>query len=204
MRAAVFSDRWDSDVSEPCKTLSDQNRRELLQWARETARRILEKAPPGCQPPSSRIDGRFGGAFVTFWSGRDLRGCVGTFAPTSDLAATIAEVTRLSLADRRFEGDPITEAELPNLKIEISILTDPQPTPDPLSLEPGTHGIIVRRGGRSGCFLPRVASERGWSAAQFLSNCCTMKAGLPADAWRDSETEVLLFTADSFGESDFR
>ena len=204
MRATVLGDRWDSDVSEPCKTLSDQNRRELLQWARETARRILEKAPPGSQPPSSRIDGRFGGVFVTFWSSRNLRGCVGTFAPTSDLVATIAEVTRSSLADRRFEGDPITAAELANLEIEISILTDPQLTPDPLSLEPGTHGIIVRRGGRSGCFLPRVASERGWSAAQFLSNCCTMKAGFPADAWRDAETQVLLFTADSFSESDFR
>jgi len=190
-------------VPEPSKPLSDQHRRELLRWARESAQRILtQSGGDAAEPP--KIEGRFGGAFVTFWSGRDLRGCVGTFASTTDLAATIADVTRSSLADPRFEGDPIAADELPGVEIEVSILTDPQPTSDPLSLVPGTHGIIVRRGARTGCFLPLVASERGWSAAEFLSRCCTMKAGLDADAWRDRETQVLLFTADSFRESDFR
>ncbi len=183
--------------------LSEPHRRELLRWARESAQRILTQSG-GRDEARPKIDGRFGGAFVTFWSGQDLRGCVGTFAPTLDLAATIADVTRSSLHDPRFEGNPITAGELPDLEIEVSILTDPQPTPDPLSLVPGTHGIIVRRGARTGCFLPRVASERGWSAAEFLSRCCTMKAGLDANAWRDAETQVLLFTADSLRESDFR
>ncbi len=67
---------------------------------------------------------------------------------------------------------------------------------------PGEHGIIVRRGDRSGCFLPKVAGERGWSAEETLSNCCTMKAGLAADAWREPGTEVCLFTADAFDEGD--
>jgi len=178
-------------------------RRELLRFARETARWILENATTASQAARPQIEGRFGGVFVTFWSGRNLRGCTGTFAPTIDLAATIGEVTRSSLADARFESDPITATELPDLEIEISLLTDPQPTQDPLSLIPGRHGIIVRRGGRSGCFLPRTALERGWTAAQFLSYCCTMKAGLDAEAWSDPETQVLLFTADSFRESDF-
>ncbi len=180
-----------------------EQRRQLLDFARQTARRILGNTTTDPTPVTPQIKGRFGGVFVTFWSGRALRGCVGTFAPTTDLAATIAEVTRSSLADARFVSDPITAAELPDLDIEISILTDPQPTHDPLSLIPGTHGIIVRRGGRSGCFLPHTALERGWSAVQFLSNCCTMKAGLDAAAWGDPQTQVLLFTADSFRESEF-
>lgn len=190
-------------MSEALKPLSEQNRRELLRWARDSARRVLTQSyGDAAMPP--KIDGRFGGAFVTFWSGRNLRGCIGTFVATTDLAATITEVTQSSLADARFESQPITAAELPDLEIEISVLTDPQPTTDPLSLIPGTHGIIVRRGGRSGCFLPRVASEKGWSPAQFLSKCCTMKAGLDAEAWSDPETQVLLFTSDSFRESDFK
>jgi len=183
--------------------VSVEQRHQLLCFARQTARRILENVTTEPTPVAPQINGRFGGAFVTFWSGKTLRGCVGTFVPTIDLAATIAEVTRSSLADARFENDPITTAELPDLDIEISILTDPQPTNDPLSLIPGTHGIIVRRGERSGCFLPRLAIERGWSVEQFLSNCCTMKAGLNADAWGDPQTQVLLFTADSFRESEF-
>ena len=187
-----------------CPTVGPvEQRRQLLCLARETARRILQKAADDPHPVTPQINGRFGGVFVTFWSGRILRGCVGTFTPSTDLAATIAEVTRSSLADARFESDPITAAELPDLEIEISILSDPQPTHDPLSLILGTHGIIVRRGARSGCFLPRTALERGWSAVQFLSYCCTMKAGLDAEAWSDPDTQVLLFTADSFRESEF-
>ena len=183
--------------------VSVEQRRELLRFARQTARLILENPTAGPTPITPRINGRFGGVFVTFRTGRTLRGCVGTFAPTTDLASTIAEVTRSSLTDARFESDPITAAELPDLELEISLLSDPQRTHDPLSLILGTHGIIVRRGGRSGCFLPRTALERGWSAEQFLSNCCKMKAGLDAEAWSDPETQVLLFTADSFHDSEY-
>jgi len=182
---------------------SVDQRRQLLRLARETAQRILKNVTADTEPPSPPNLERFGGAFVTFWSGRNLRGCTGTFLANKDLAATIAEVTRSSLTDPRFESNPISAEELPDLEIEISILTAPQATSDPLSLLLGTHGIIVRRGERSGCFLPRVAMERGWSTEEFLSNCCTMKAGLPGDAWREPETRVMLFTADSFGELDF-
>jgi len=41
--------------------------------------------------------------------------------------------------------------------------------------------------------------ETGWSKEEFLSYCCAHKAGLAADAWKDPETEVYLFTADVFG-----
>ena len=52
---------------------------------------------------------------------------------------------------------------------------------------------------RSGCFLPQVATEIGWNKQEFLSYCCSRKAGLKPDAWKDPETEVYLFTADIFG-----
>jgi AmmeMemoRadiSam system protein A len=126
---------------------------------------------------------------------------MGTFAPTEDLVTTLEEVTQSSLTDPRFASNPITAQELPELDIEVSVLTAPEPTDDPAGLVPGRHGILIRRGTRSGCFLPKVASERGWSAEEFLSHCCTMKAGLPADAWRDPKTHVQLFEAEAFSES---
>jgi uncharacterized protein (TIGR00296 family) len=64
----------------------------------------------------------------------------------------------------------------------------------------GTHGIVVRRGSLSGCFLPKVAVEQRWTVEEFLSNCCKMKAGLPPNAWRDQSTGVFVFTADVFSE----
>lgn len=179
---------------------SQAQQRQLLGFARHTAYRALgeNERTPHEKPV---IEGRFGGAFVTFWKGKTLRGCVGTFVPTTDIASTVAEMTRASLEDHRFAANPISAAELANLELEVSILSDATPTDDPSSLTPGVHGIMVRRGGQSGCFLPKVASERGWSAEAFLSNCCVMKAGLPADAWRKPDTEVLLFTAQVFSES---
>ena len=70
-----------------------------------------------------------------------------------------------------------------------------------VSLELGRHGIYIKRGWASGCFLPQVATETGWSKEEFLSQCCGGKASLPSDAWKDAETEVYLFTAEVFGEA---
>lgn len=179
---------------------STEQRRLLLQIARQTAHDVLSGAAPPSRPAPS-IEGRFGGAFVTFWAGKRLRGCVGRFGSTDDVVRTVADVTRESLADSRFKSNPITADELSNLEIEISILSDLEPTKEPVSLVCGTHGVLIRKGGRSGCFLPKVATEYGWSAEQFLSNCCTMKAGLPADAWRRPDTTVSLFTAEVLSES---
>ena len=156
-------------MSEFCVIGSAQKRRELLRFARETAGRALGVGGPAV-PAKPAVDGRFGGAFVTFWRRKTLRGCVGTFAPTGDIVSTVEEMTRSSLRDSRFAANPITAAELEHLEIEISILSASRPVADPLSLIPGVHGIIIRRGQRSGCFLPKVATERGWSAEEFLSN----------------------------------
>ncbi len=181
---------------------SAEHRRQLLRLARATATRALGE--PDCSLPAPpAVEGRFGGAFVTLWAGSTLRGCVGVFGSTTDICATIQEMTQAALADPRFVDTPVAAVELPNLEFEISILSDLEPAPDPPAPVPGVDGIVIRRGGKSGCFLPNVATERDWSAEEFLENCCTMKAGLPADAWREPDTEVLLFTADVFSESQF-
>ena len=176
-----------------------EDRQALLRYARQVAEQALGGSA-GLNPSPPKLEGRFGGAFVTLWNRKRLRGCVGTFAATTDLADTIARVTRDALADSRFAAHPVTPQELPAIAIEISILSDLERTGSPAELTPGRHGIVIRRGAQSGCFLPKVASERGWGAEEFLSQCCTMKAGLPPDAWRDAETEVFLFTADAFTE----
>ncbi len=179
---------------------SPEDRRRLLSVARNEAERALG-ASTDAPAEVLRIEGRFGGVFVTLWRVKRLRGCIGTFEATEDVAATTSAMTRASLDDPRFAKAPVTLEELRDLTIEISILSEATPTKRPLSLVPGTHGVIVRRRGRSGCFLPKVCSERGWSAEEFLSNCCTMKAGLPAHAWRKENAEILLFTAQVFSES---
>ena len=104
--------------------------------------------------------------------------------------------------DNRFLANPITPGELEKIDIEISVLSPLERTEDPLSLELGKHGIYIKCGWASGCFLPQVATETGWTKEEFLSQCCGGKAGLPSDAWKQPDTEVFLFTADVFGEKD--
>ena len=181
---------------------SVEQRRALLAWARRVCEVELG-IDAESQLDRPTIEGTFGGAFVTLWNRKTLRGCMGRFGATSDLSGTIQSVTKSSLQDPRFESRPVSAAELRELNIEVSILSKLTVTTDPASLIPGTHGIMIRHKGHSGCFLPKVATERGWSAEEFLSNCCTMKAGLPADAWRARKAEVQLFTADAFAESDY-
>lgn len=178
-----------------------KHRKLLLRQARAAARRRLgdDSVSVVRELP---LEVRCGGVFVTLWEGNTLRGCVGTFAPSYDIVRTVEEVTISALSDPRFVSLPIKAKDLPNLRMEISILSDPVPVGDPLTMIPGVHGVVIRRGDRSGCFLPKVALDHGWSIEELLSNCCTMKAHLPADAWRQSDTEVLLFTAEVFAESE--
>jgi len=100
--------------------------------------------------------------------------------------------------DPRF--DPVTAAELPDLIVEISALTVPEPVPDPSEIEVGRHGLIVSRGARRGLLLPQVAPEWGWSREEFLERTC-QKAGLPGAAWRDPATSVERFEAEVWSDT---
>jgi len=82
-------------VASVIKTASPEQKRQLLQVARNTAEEVL-KVPSQGPRSAPRIEGEFGGAFVTFWAGRQLRGCVGSFAHTSDIVSMIQEFILVS------------------------------------------------------------------------------------------------------------
>ncbi len=137
---------------------------------------------------------------MTLKNGERLRGCIGQFVSDIPLIELIAEMARASAtSDPRFLSDPITADELGQLDIEISVLSPLVQTDDPLSLRIGVDGIYIKKGFASGCFLPQVATEAGWNKEEFLSYCCSDKAGLSPDAWKEPGTEVYLFTAEVFG-----
>jgi uncharacterized protein len=140
------------------------------------------------------------GCFVTLKNGKDLRGCIGNFISDKPLIELVHDMAIMSATeDSRFFCNPITIEEMPRLDIEISVLSPLKRTKDPLSLRLGVDGIYIKRGYASGCFLPQVATETGWTKEEFLSYCCSHKAGLSADAWKDAKTEVYLFSAEVFG-----
>ncbi len=122
---------------------------------------------------------------------------------TLDDVPPLAEAVRhaalcAAFQDPRFP--PVSESELSDLQVEVSVLSSPQRMTSLDDLVIGRHGIRVRRGTQHGLFLPQVAVEHKLDKESFLSRCCAEKAGLPPDAWRDPATEVLLFTSQVFRE----
>lgn len=182
-------------------SLTDEQKRQLLKIARAVVESCVKDEPLDIVIPDDPVFQRKAGCFVTLHVDGQLRGCIGTFSADRPLVENVIEMARAALSDPRFVYNRIRPEELDRLDIEISVLSPMWRAKEPLSeLELGRHGVYIRRGYRSGCFLPQVATETGWNKEEFLSYCCSHKAGLPPDAWKDEATEVYLFTADVFSE----
>lgn len=139
------------------------------------------------------------GVFVTLKKQKELKGCLGNFTSDIGLAQNIQTMAiEAAFSDPRFL--PLEKSELKDVAIEISVLSPMQKITDPDLIEVGKHGVYVKRGNRSGVYLPQVATELGWSKEQFLNSLCAQKAGLPTDCWRDGSAELFIFTAQVFGE----
>ena len=181
--------------------MSSEDRQALLALARTAVEAAVSgQAPPHVEHPQGLLS-EFRGCFVTLKNHGRLRGCIGQFEPTHPLGQLIVQMGKAAATeDFRFAADPVTPGELPDLTIEVSVLSPLTETADPLSLRVGVDGIYIICGPQRGCFLPEVATDMGWDAQEFLSQCCGGKAGLAPDAWRDPTAKVYLFTSDKFSE----
>lgn len=180
--------------------LTDQQRRRLLQVARQSLRAAVGAGPV----PDLRTDDpdlrRIQGAFVTLRKQGDLRGCIGHIEGQLPLIETVAEMAQAAaLHDPRFP--PVTAREEPELDIEISVMSPLRAVDKVEDIQVGKHGLVVSCGPRRGLLLPQVATEWGWDRDTFLSHTC-LKAGLPADAWRRPDVRIECFEAEVFGEGD--
>lgn len=179
--------------------LTPQQRLELMRFVREAARSHLAgRNPP--QPPAVLDNVAYGGLFVTVRKAGRLRGCMGRLTGRGPFSQAILEVVELCLHDPRFTTIPITAGDLAGAEFEVSVMTAPTPALDVGELVAGRHGVIISQGSRSGCFLPQVATERGWDLETFLSECCIHKAGLPANAWREPATRIESFEVEVIRE----
>jgi uncharacterized protein (TIGR00296 family) len=98
--------------------------------------------------------------------------------------------------DFRFVNNPISFAEVPDLDIEISVLSPMREICNPLEeIKLGRDGIVITDQGKSGTFLPQVATETGWTLVEFLGHCARDKAGLAWDGWRSPTCRIYAYTA---------
>ena len=134
------------------------------------------------------------GAFVSLHKHGRLRGCIGHFGEDVPLHEIVAEMARAAaFEDPRFM--PVTADELSDIDIEISVLTPMRRILSLDEFELHRHGIYIRKGYRSGTYLPQVADEVNWTKEEFVSHCAQDKAGIGWDGWKDAETELYVYEA---------
>ncbi len=140
------------------------------------------------------------GAFVTLHKHGQLRGCIGNFTSSNPLYHTVAEMAiSAAFNDPRFR--PLAPHEFDEIDIEISALTPLRPIKSVDEIEVGKHGIYIIQGPYRGVLLPQVATEYGWDRYTFLDQTC-IKAGLYPGCWKEPSTQILIFSAEVFGEKE--
>ncbi len=169
----------------------------LLSLAREAIRLHLEKGRAPIPEVKDRTMREERGAFVTLRLDDRLRGCIGYPEPQDALYRTVMEAAVLAATrDTRFP--PLTLEELPETRIEISVLSPPRKIKDISEIILGEHGIIVTQGFQRGLLLPQVPLEWDWDLETYLRHGC-LKAGLEENAWQTG-AEIQLFSAQVFSE----
>ena len=175
---------------EPSARLSPEAGQALVAAARASLERSLASAPAA--PPLLERDPELSqakGLFVTLRKQGRLRGCIGRIQTDEPLASTVPLVALdAALRDGRFA--PVSAEELPELHVEVSVLTSPVKLRDLSELVPGRDGVILEHQGHSGVFLPQVWAETGWTRLEFLRELASQKAGLAPDAWQ----QAVLYT----------
>jgi AmmeMemoRadiSam system protein A len=185
--------------------LSEAEKGVLLSLARQALEYAVhgQKLPPlDLKELSPRLKVE-GASFVTLTKSGELRGCIGALEPYQPLAQDVREhAIAAALEDYRFP--PVQPAELPDITIEVSRLTQPQPldyaSPEDLlaKLRPGMDGVVLRDGRHRATFLPQVW-EKVPDPSEFLDHLC-YKMGEQPDVWRKRSLEVLIYQVEEFHE----
>ncbi|MCK9150921.1 TIGR00296 family protein [Methanobacterium alcaliphilum] len=185
--------------------LSEEDGKFLLKLARKAIETYLNEGKilevPSDTPETVK---KLQGAFVTLSEHGNLRGCIGYCEPFKPLVNTIIEVAiSAATSDPRFNS--VEKSELPDIDLEISVLTKPQLVEVKTSseylekIEVGKDGLIIEKDFYKGILLPQVPVEWKWNAEEFLCNTC-IKAGLAPDCWHDTKTKIFSFQAQIFYE----
>ena len=179
----------------------------LLFVARKTIQEaLLEKNAKEPSPSPSLESPKYlerRGTFVTLTLDGALRGCIGHIIPQESLIEGVrVNAVNAALHDPRFR--PVSSNELPRIKIEVSILTAPEPLAFSdandlaMKLRPGIDGVIIKKNFRQATFLPQVW-EQLHDKNTFLRQLC-LKAGLDGDAWRKESIDVYIYQVQAFEE----
>lgn len=190
---------WSEEISNVVDYLDEVGQKDALKIARKTLENYFSKHTLLEIKPQNQKLFEHLGAFVTLRKHEELRGCIGLFEPDFPLYQVLQKMAiAAAIEDTRFAS--VTKEELPEIKIEVSVMTPKVKIGDWRNIILGRHGVVIKNGLRSGTFLPQVAIETGWSLEEFLEQLCSQKAGLSPNCYLDPQTEIYTFEAQVFSE----
>lgn len=148
----------------------------LVQLARQTIETYVRTGkrirPPENLTPEMK---ERAGVFVSLHKHGQLRGCIGTFEPTTPNVAQEIIQNAISSATRDPRFEPVRPDELADLEISVDILTPPEPISGPEELDPKRYGVIVEAGWRRGLLLPDL---EGVDTVEYQLAIARRKAGI--------------------------
>lgn len=185
-------------LSSGAESLTRAEREELLKIAKASVESFIKTGKiPKFEVKSERLR-KNQGAFVTLKKDGKLRGCIGHIVGDRPLFEVVSQMAvAAAVEDVRFL--PVTEAELPELEYEISVLSPLRKVSSWQEIQIGVHGVQAVAQGRAGLFLPQVAIEQNWDLETFLEHLM-LKAGLRPNYWRENPVDFYVFEAEVFGE----
>jgi AmmeMemoRadiSam system protein A len=175
----------------------------LLHLAREIIRSRLARQPADIDVPGDPVFAMKAATFVTLKLRGQLRGCIGTLEPSASLWESIrGNAENAAFHDTRFR--PLTEGELQDVHLDISILTQPERLEYSdagdlaAKLRPRVDGVILHHGRAGATFLPQVWEQLP-TPELFLGQLCR-KAGLHENFWREGFPEIEIYQVQCFAE----
>jgi AmmeMemoRadiSam system protein A len=179
-------------------SLSEADRQSLLALARRAIVEAVSFQKSIGETPRIGASTEMRGVFVTLHARGRLRGCIGVVEAFEPLGESIPRcAANAALRDPRFS--PVRVEELPEIEIELSLLSPFEPILSE-NIEIGKHGLLISQGPKRGLLLPQVAVEHKLGRGQFVEETCR-KAGLSANAWQEPDTKILGFTCEVFSEA---
>ncbi|MDZ7845094.1 MAG: AmmeMemoRadiSam system protein A [Anaerolineales bacterium] len=187
--------------------LSEDDQKQLLELAREAlnCKTRGENIPQPDLADYSPAVREKRACFVTLKKGSKLRGCVGCLEARQPLVYEVRD-RAVAAGYQDFRFPPVQAEELPQITIEISYLSPPEPlvyqNPEELveKLNPGVDGVVLARGNRKATFLPQVWEQLP-APEQFLSRLC-LKMGEQPQAWQEKHFIVKTYQVEKFREPD--
>jgi len=198
--AMVVTGPTEQGITDSEFSLSDKDKDDLLSIARITIEDYISnnEIPDIDVSSLSPQVKEHCGAFVSLYKDKHLRGCIGRFKVDEPLYKIVQQMAVAS-ATKDYRFSRVTESEIKDLHIEISVLTPMRKISSIDEIEMGKHGIYIKKGSASGTFLPQVGSQTGWTKEEFLGHCAKDKARIGWDGWKDAEIfiyEALVFDED--------